>query len=172
MITDVLRGSRNEKLISLGFGELSTYGIMADSAPKKIRAEIDFLAEKGYIHVTEGDYPQLLLTARSAEVLKEKKPLSMKMPIEKKKAPAQTVSAGSDDFLFLELKKLRSAIAKKELVPAYIIFSDAALKDMCRLKPTDIPHFLRVAGVGKVKAEKYGLEFCTLIADHISNRSD
>jgi len=172
MITDVLRGSRNEKLISLGFGELSTYGIMADSAPKKIRAEIDFLAEKGYIHVTEGDYPQLLLTARSAEVLKEKKPLSMKMPIEKKKVPAQTVSAGSDDFLFLELKKLRSAIAKKELVPAYIIFSDAALKDMCRLKPTDIPHFLRVAGVGKVKAEKYGLAFCTLIADHISNRSD
>ena len=172
MLTDVLRGSQNEKLISLGFGELSTYGIMADSAPKKIRAEIDFLAEKGYIHVTEGDYPQLLLTARSAEVLKEKKPLTMKMPIEKKKVPSKAVGTGEDDFLFIELKKLRSTIAKKERVPAYIIFSDAALKDMCRLKPTDIPHFLRVAGVGKVKAEKYGLEFCTLIADHISKQAD
>ena len=55
-------------------------------------------------------------------------------------------------------------------MPAYIIFSDAALKDMCRLKPTDIPHFLRVAGVGKVKAEKYGAEFCALIAEHTAKQ--
>jgi ATP-dependent DNA helicase RecQ len=76
----------------------------------------------------------------------------------------------ADDFLFVELKKLRSEIAKRESVPAYIVFTDAALKDMCRIKPVDIPHFLAVSGVGNAKAEKYGKEFCSFISDYLEKQ--
>lgn len=171
MITDILRGSKNEKLLSLGFEALSTYGIMKDVSPKRIRAEIDYLAEYGYVSVSDGDYPQIRLNGRSAELLKEKKQLSMKMPREKKPVIKKDMNITADDFLFSELKKLRSDIASREGVPAYIVFADSALKDMCRIKPVDIPHFLAVSGVGNVKAEKYGREFCSLIAEYLSKQS-
>ncbi len=168
MITEILRGSKNEKLLNLGFDKLSTYGIMAETTPKKLRSELDYLAECGYISVTEGDYPQVRLTAKSAEILRDKKQLTMKLPKEKKPAAKKSAAAvGTDDFLFMELKRLRSAIASKELVPAYIVFSDSALRDMCRIKPTTIPQFMKVAGVGKVKAEKYGEQFCKRIAEYL-----
>lgn len=168
MITEILRGSKNEKLLNLGFDKLSTYGIMAETTPKKLRSELDYLAEYGYISVTEGDYPQVRLTAKSAEILRDKKKLTMKLPKEKKPAAKKAAAAvGTDDFLFMELKRLRSAIASKELVPAYIVFSDSALRDMCRIKPTTIPQFMKVAGVGKVKAEKYGEQFCKRIAEYL-----
>ena len=167
MITEILRGSKNEKLLNLGFEKLSTYGIMAETTPKKLRSELDYLAESGYISVTEGEFPQVRLTAKSAEILRDKKEITMKLPKEKKTAVKKAAAAGTDDFLFMELKRLRSSIASKELVPAYIVFSDSALRDMCRIKPTTIPQFMKVAGVGKVKAEKYGEQFCRRIADYL-----
>lgn len=170
MVTDVLRGSKNMKLKNMGFEKLSTYGIMKDITAKRIRAEIDYLIENGYIAVTDGDYPQLCLSPKSAEILKGGKKLTMKMPREKKPVKKKDENLTADDFLFVELKKLRSEIAKRESVPAYIVFTDAALKDMCRIKPVDIPHFLAVSGVGNAKAEKYGKEFCSFISDYLERQ--
>ena len=170
MVTDVLRGSKNMKLKNMGFEELSTYGIMKDITAKRIRAEIDYLIENGYIAMTDGDYPQLCLSPKSAEILKGGKKLTMKMPREKKPVKKKDENLTADDFLFVELKKLRSEIAKRESVPAYIVFTDAALKDMCRIKPVDIPHFLAVSGVGNAKAEKYGKEFCSCISDYLEKQ--
>ena len=170
MITDVLRESQNEKVKKAGFDKISTYGIMKDVSAKRIRAEIDYLAENGYIAVSDGEYPQLSLAPKAAELLKGEKTLTMKMPREKKPVKKDSENLTADDFLFAELKKLRLEIAQRENVPAYIIFADSALKDMCRIKPVDIPHFLAVSGVGKVKAEKYGSEFCSFIADYLSKQ--
>ena len=170
MITDVLRESQNEKVKKAGFDKISTYGIMKDVSAKRIRAEIDYLAENGYIAVSDGEYPQLSLAPKAAELLKGEKTLTMKMPREKKPVKKDSENLTADDFLFAELKKLRLKIAQREDVPAYIIFADSALKDMCRIKPVDIPHFLAVSGVGKVKAEKYGSEFCSFIADYLSKQ--
>ena len=52
-------------------------------------------------------------------------------------------------------------------MPAYIVFTDAALQDMCRVLPTTAEEFLTVSGVGKRKAEKYGEDFCALISEHL-----
>lgn len=171
MVTDVLRGSKNEKLRNMGFESLSTYGIMKETTAKRIRAEIDYLTENGYISVSDGDFPQLRLAPKAAEILKGGKTLTMKMPREKKPAKKKDDNLTADDFLFVELKNLRSEIARRENVPAYIVFSDAALKDMCRIKPVDIPHFLTVSGVGSVKAEKYGKDFCSCISDYLSKKT-
>ena len=71
-----------------------------------------------------------------------------------------------------KLRQLRARLAAEEKVPAYIVFSDAALSDMCRVRPTRMEVFLTVSGVGKRKAEKYGEEFCQLIKEHISMNPD
>jgi ATP-dependent DNA helicase RecQ len=76
-------------------------------------------------------------------------------------APAETVpvSESVDKELFEKLKELRKKIAAAEGVPAYIVFSDASLRDMCRKKPASLIQFSSVNGVGAVKLEKYGEAF-------------
>jgi ATP-dependent DNA helicase RecQ len=51
--------------------------------------------------------------------------------------------------LFTRLKTLRSKLAASAGIPAYLVFTDAALRDMCRKKPTTVDGFLEVSGVGK-----------------------
>ena len=68
-----------------------------------------------------------------------------------------------DRGLFEKLKELRKGIAAKEGVPAYIVFSDASLRDMCRKKPASLVQFSAVNGVGSVKLEKYGEAFVEAI---------
>jgi ATP-dependent DNA helicase RecQ len=78
----------------------------------------------------------------------------------------QNVSADIDDNLLGKLKKLRKEIAARESVPAYIVFSDATLRDMCRKKPVSLVQFSGINGVGSVKLEKYGEIFTCLIREY------
>ena len=82
-----------------------------------------------------------------------------------KKIPVESgpVETGLDKDLFEKLKGLRKEIAAREGVPAYIVFSDASLRDMCRKKPASLVQFSAVNGVGAVKLEKYGEAFIEII---------
>jgi ATP-dependent DNA helicase RecQ len=82
---------------------------------------------------------------------------------------AQSTSAEIDNALLDKLRKLRKEIAAKESVPAYIVFSDASLRDMCRKKPVSLVQFSGINGVGQIKLEKYGEEFTMLIREHCQN---
>lgn len=174
MITDILRGSKNERLINAGLDRISTYGIMSDTPTHKIRTILDFLIEKQYLLLTDGEYSVVRLSARSAEVLRGHKQLSMKLPKENSSDSRRKTEDAyyADSGLFQKLRELRNSLAAEEHVPAYIVFADAALKDMCRKLPTNISQFLDVSGVGKSKAEKYGKQFCELISRHIAENPD
>ena len=173
MVTDVLRGSENERLISLGFDKLSTYGIMSDVSVQTIRTEIDYLIANGYLCCTDDEYPVIELTSLSAKILKERIPVHMKLPKKTPRSKRLTDEQISvSDLLFMKLKALRTKLASEAKVPAYVVFSDAALRDMCRLRPLNREEFLNVSGVGKRKAEQYGDEFCRLISEHLSSHPD
>ncbi|MBR5682605.1 MAG: DNA helicase RecQ [Ruminococcus sp.] len=174
MIVDILRGSRNERIAASGFDKLSTYGIMQDTSAKRIRAELEFLIENGYLYSSDDEYPVVGLTALSARILKEHIPVSMKLPKEEKPKDKKQRSEQTDidNALFEELRKLRGELAAEAGVPAYIVFSDAALRDMCRVLPTNTDEFLKVSGVGRIKAEKYGNIFCNLIKEYNSLHSN
>ena len=109
----------------------------------------------------------------SAKVLKERIPVQMKLPKKTPRSKRLTDEQISvNDLLFMKLKSLRSKLASEAKVPAYVVFSDAALRDMCRLLPVTRDEFLNVSGVGKRKAEQYSDEFCRLISAHLSSHSD
>ncbi len=74
-----------------------------------------------------------------------------------------------DEVLLEKLKKLRKELAAQESVPAYIVFSDNSLRDMCRKKPATLPSFSGVNGVGQIKLEKYGEAFTDLIREYLEN---
>jgi ATP-dependent DNA helicase RecQ len=71
-----------------------------------------------------------------------------------------------DEALLTKLKELRRVFAQEARVPAYIVFSDAALRDMCRKRPVTKTAFLAVSGVGEAKLKKYGDAFIRLIEEH------
>ena len=67
--------------------------------------------------------------------------------------------------LLAALKALRFRLAQEAGVPAYVVFSNAALTDMAALRPLNMEEFLQVSGVGRVKAERYGEVFLKVIRD-------
>jgi len=73
---------------------------------------------------------------------------------------------GVDENLFEALRKLRAAIARKRGVPAYIVFGDAALRDMARRRPSTTERFLEVKGVGEIKCQQYGKVMLAAIRDY------
>ena len=177
MICDVLRGSKNERLLRFKLDNQSTYGIMKDSSEKRIRDIIEHLEQIGFIFSEGGEYPVLKVSATSYGVLKGKKsPLSMKIPKEQKKEPKPAVkdadiNAVIDKGLLDELKQLRRKLAIEKNVPAYIIFSDATLTDMCKKLPMTPEEFLTVSGVGKNKLAQYGEIFLDTINNYLIEQS-
>jgi ATP-dependent DNA helicase RecQ len=51
---------------------------------------------------------------------------------------------------------LRASLARDRAVPAFVIFGDAALRDMARKRPSTTQRFLDVKGVGQTKCQQYG----------------
>jgi ATP-dependent DNA helicase RecQ len=76
-------------------------------------------------------------------------------------APAMRETAVDDveHALFQQLRSLRKQFADRENVPPYVIFSDATLHDMARIRPRTRTEMLAVQGVGARKWERYGEAF-------------
>ena len=168
VICDVLRGSKNERLISAGLSKQSTYGIMADCPEKRLRDIIDHLCENGYMTAQGDEYPILKLAPKSCGVLTGQETLRMMLEIPQKKKAAAAKDAPlppADEKLLAALKDLRKSLAMRQSIPAYVVFTDATLIDMCRLKPKTQEEFMEVSGVGQAKSQRYGEVFLAVIAE-------
>ena len=161
MIIDVLRGSQNERLLSLGLHRQSTYGLMKDFSAKQLRALVDYLAEKRYIVSGDGDYPVLRLAPASHDLLRGESTLHM--PVAKRPKERREQGDAVDFSLLVDLRQLRKDIAARQRVPAYVVFSDATLIDMCKKKPQTPEEFLEVSSVGNMKLERYGEAFLRVL---------
>ncbi len=168
VICDVLRGSKNERLISAGLSRQSTYGIMADCPEKRLRDIIDHLCENGYMIAQGDEYPILKLAMKSREVLAGQETLRMMLEIPQKKKTSAAKDAPlppADEKLLAALKDLRKSLAMRQSIPAYVVFTDATLIDMCRIKPKTQDEFMEVSGVGQAKSQRYGEVFLAVIAE-------
>ncbi|MDR2536020.1 MAG: DNA helicase RecQ [Treponema sp.] len=176
MVIDILRGSKNKKILNLGLNTLSTYSIMADTDPHRLRTIIDYLVENRYLGLEGNEYPVLCPGPRSKEIIFDKKSLSMMLPKEIKPSRLSTPAADKepsfDKELFAKLKELRNRLAQKARQPGYIIFTDASLHDMCLKKPRTLDQFHSVSGVGLVKMSKYGELFTKLIREYKDKQQD
>lgn len=168
MICDILRGSESEKLSGWGLDKLSTYGIMKDTSERRIRRIMERLEVMGYIKRTEGDRPVLTVDNSALEVLRGTVVVKARIPEDevKEKKTKETLVYAADPKLMEILKKLRQRIASVQGVPAYFIFTDATLADMCEKRPCSAAEFLNVSGVGSAKLERYGDEFIGAIKSY------
>lgn len=165
----VLTGSKNKKVTELGFDRLSTYGIMRDKGAKEVSDFIEFLISQELIGIEQGQFPTLYVSQKGKDILLGKDEVYRREAI-------QVKQVSKNDPLFEALREVRKYIADTEKVPPFLIFSDAALKDMCAKVPKTSEEFLQVSGVGEHKLQKYGLEFikaiCAFCEDNPEYKSE
>ncbi len=176
VVTAILKGSSDPKITAHSLETLSTYGIMSDCTNVHIKRVIRFLESEGSI--VRNEYGSLVLTSRARRILIDKDPVTMRVKKQEKKKPAasgRAEQAAKDSVrpaLFWKLRTLRNQKAIEENMPAYIIFSDASLRDMCKRMPTSREEFLQVSGVGETKCRKYYKDFTDEIKKYISEHNE
>ncbi len=160
LVAQVLKGSKNKRIIEMKLGRLSTYGLLKDRTEKDISNLIDFLIAEGYCKLTTSQYPTVGLTNSVVPVLKGEQKV-----YKKEQVVRQLLDA--NDELFELLRAVRKEIADREKIPPYIVFSDSTLRDMCAKCPKDEASMLSVKGVAETKLERYGHEFLAAIMEYL-----
>ena len=169
LITDVLRGSRSERVLTLGLDGLSTYGLMNTCSKQFVRSCVEELETQGYLH-SDPDHGALWPTEKAGGVLFHGERVEMLQLAQTEEKPVRDSACKKaeqmEEGLLSALKAVRGRLARQEGVPAYIVFSNAALADMAARKPRTMEEFLQVSGVGQIKAARYGEDFLREIAEY------
>jgi ATP-dependent DNA helicase RecQ len=168
IIVDFLRGSKNASIYDKGYQNLKTYGVGADISWYDWNQYLIQLINLGYCEIAFHQQNKIKLTPFAKKVLYdgEKVQLTTVQKMKTKDVEIKTAKIKSvPDSLFERLRKLRSEIAKEEEVPAYIVFSDATLRQLETQRPMSDSEFLAIDGVGKAKLEKYGNAFIKAIIE-------
>ena len=175
LIIDILRGAKNASVLDKGYDSLKSYGIGSDIAWRDWQHYIIQLINQGYCEIAFHKYNALQLTDFSKKVLYNGQKVSLTRPVDLKKIAKRTIKKVTKapyktSTLFDALKKLRFKIATEEGIPAYLVFSDATLKEMDRARPMSDTDFLDISGVGQRKLEVYGDEFMAEITKFIREK--
>jgi ATP-dependent DNA helicase RecQ len=168
-LIDFLRGSE-ARTIRDEHKNLPTYGVGGDISKNDWFSYFKDLIAQGLLVQTEGQYPTIALTEKSADVLKGdvKVELIMTKIFEANKRRRADAIEMPEYFkdLFDRLRTVRTTLAKKENVPPYVVFSDATLVEMSAYLPADQNEMRRISGVGDLKLDKYGSYFLNEITGY------
>jgi hypothetical protein len=115
----------------------------------------------------------LQLTELGWQVLRgEQSPRLLKPPQRKEKQRQSRASAesweGVDRDLFERLRVYRRRKAEERGVPPFIIFSDATLRDLARVRPTKLEELPSIHGIGAKKLAEYGAELVIELKEYMA----
>ena len=170
-IVDVLRGSKNKKILQLGLNTLSTYNIMRDYSSEDLKNFINTLVSHGFLDLVEtlgngnrGSFPTIRLNEMSMKVLKGEVKVEFKEIV-------MTKSLEVEDELYNALRELRHSIASEERIAPYMVFGDGTLRAMCSSYPINKEEMLDISGVGEIKYQKYGRDFEAVIKEYVEKNN-
>ena len=177
-IANILKGHFTDNIEKRGHHNLSRFGSMSDHSLEFIRYMIEQMIGQDFLQ-REGEWSTLSITSSGIKVMSGKitptlvKPLLAKKKKEiakKRREIREREWQGIDHELFELLHKKRTELARKQRVPAFIIFGDRSLKDMAVVKPTTKEEFREVFGVGDRKVEIYAKDFTSIINDYLKTQ--
>ena len=167
-VIEILRGVTTPKGKQLGHDKVSTYGIGRDKTAGYWFSIIRQLIHLGYLQQDIALQSALQLTEASRNILKGLEPLSLATPRLQKASYWQQSSKAKpyDRTLFAKLRSLRKEIADVEDIAPFIVFNDATLSELARIKPKTSRAMLNISGIGDTKLARYGQPFLELIQRH------
>jgi ATP-dependent DNA helicase RecQ len=168
-VTSVLRGANTSAIRERGHDRLSTYGLLSDRSASEVRDFIQQLIGQGALAQVGNEYPLLKLNAASWDVMNDRQQARLvAIPLPESAAaagsgkPARTSKSaaasweGVDRGLFEVLRALRLEQASARGVPPYLIFSDATLRDLARVRPSSLDAMRLIYGIGDAKLRDFG----------------
>lgn len=173
-VVEVLRGSKNQRVLDLNHDQLSTYGLGKDETHEYWFSVLRQLIHRGFIVQDIRRFAALQLTEAARAVLRGEIPVELAKPRVNLTATRNSVTDRGDynKILFRRLRKLRKDIADRDSVPPFVVFSDASLVEMCIEYPTSNADMLAITGVGQVKLERYGADFIDAIQAFLNGASE
>ena len=172
LISNVLHGSKSQRVLAMELNTLSTYGLMRQIKRADIRAYIDAL-ERQQVLWTDPEHDTLCPGARANAVLFGGGSVEMAIRAAEHAPEAiapRAAEAAAPEKLLAALKQTRARLGREQHVPLYMIFSNATLEDMARRAPRTLDEFLQVSGVGAKKAERYSDVFLQTIAQYLEQQ--
>jgi ATP-dependent DNA helicase RecQ len=169
---DVLLGSESDKIWRAGHDRLSTYGIGKDLGRAEWRHLADELLRLGLIERDADRFNVVSMSAQGRRALIERSPIRITEPAPKSPAAKRTGRGKSpagdieNVDLFERLRVLRRELADERDVPAYVVFSDATLRELARAAPSTLAQMRAISGIGDKKLAEFGQRFLDAIAEH------
>lgn len=162
-IIDVLRGSKNQKILQYQHQQLSTYGIGKDRSAEDWKRLSRSLINQGLLDEKTDGFPILKLNEKSWEIMKRQRTVEIAIEAQREVQGRVRSLAVEVEGLFAILRTLRKQIADEQFVPPYVVFADRSLRDMAEKRPQNLTEFEDVYGVGSNKRNKYGKVFLEAI---------
>ncbi len=170
-IVEVLTGGDTEAIRQRGHDQLSTFGIGADVSRGAWQAIGRELLQLGLVAAAPGKFATLQMTDDGLTALRERTTIVLTKPLESggsKRSKRRTGDIPCDENLFEKLRALRRTLADERNVPAYVIFSDATLREMARARPVTTEAFERIPGVGERKLKDFAQPFTEAVSQHVA----
>ncbi len=177
-VLDILRGKSNERVKSRGHDKLTTYGLLKEYSDSEVRDWIYQLIGQEALVQTNDEYPKLVLNEASWEVMRGQRNVRLVRLVRRKKGerPQRSQAAvesweGVDQELFEALRVLRRELAAERQVAPFLVFSDATLRELTRVRPSTPEAMRQVYGVGEAKLRDFGSRFLDVIAEYCANKN-
>src|SRR5215471_74798 len=174
-LISVLLGEETDAIRNFRHDALPTFGVGKEHSRNEWRSIFRQLYAAGILSLDITGYGRWTIPQAGRAVLKGQAKIELRRPAAtapgkkaaRKAAAAATLGeGGTDQALFGALRARRSALAKAQAVPAYVILPDRSLLEMARGKPATLREMEGIHGVGEVKLKLYGEEFLDTIRRH------
>jgi len=171
-IIDIALGKKNAMVKAYDHEKLEQFGCLEHSDARTLNSVIRQGVLAGYLSRDIENFGLLKVTDAGIEFLKHPKSFKIVKDNEfgddiDEEAAKPTATAAVDPELFSILKDLRKKIAKRNQLPAYVIFQDPSLEQMATTYPITMEELLNITGVGQGKAKRFGEEFLRVIRAHV-----
>ena len=171
-LINLLLGEPTEAIRKFRHDALPTFGVGAEFTRSEWRSIFRQLYAAGLLSLEITGYGRWTVPQAGLAVLRGKAKVELRRDAvgaprggrgkADRKAALPAVE-GADQALFDALRACRSALAKAQSVPAYVILPDRSLLDMARRRPATLEELATVHGVGEAKLRQYGGRFLEVI---------
>lgn len=168
-IVDFVKGRATDDIVSHHHEQLEDFGAGEDMPAKIWNPVIRQGMIVGYIHKDIESYGLLKVTAAGKRYVKNPTPFTYVEDTDfsdTEDEGSEATASALDPTLYNMLVDLRKKTARKQNLPAYVIFQDVSLEQMATMYPMKIEELRNIQGIGVGKANRYGKPFCELISQY------
>ncbi|MDQ6996115.1 MAG: DNA helicase RecQ, partial [Mariprofundus sp.] len=167
-IVDVLRGSKNARILEHKHDTLKSHGFGADINADEWTSILRQMVHHGYF-IQDVSKRAAMLATKKAERIGSGEAIILAKYQPGIRRHFKRLGTPRDEALFKKLALLREELAEKEDVPPHVVFSDVTLTEMSQRKPVSTDAMRGISGVGQHKLDEYSDAFIKVIAKHAAS---